>query len=247
MGSIAAEIKMRFDFGGLAAALLCVVLFGCAGCSGGERVYQAGLEAVSDGAVVDDERIEKRSESETDGNVTDGDRTEWAAELSAEMTEIQTEAVLGYVYVCGAVVCPGVYPVHFDMRVFEAIELAGGFSPEADEQWMNLAGTVQDGQRLYVYSKEETAELQEGGASVGQISDQDSIPTNQAQEEQKVNINTADRDLLMTLPGIGEAKAEAILQYREEHGGFGSIEEIQNISGIKTAVFSKIKDRITVQ
>ena len=62
----------------------------------------------------------------------------------------------------------------------------------------------------------------------------------------KVNLNTADAETLMTLPGIGEVKAEAIIQYRTEHGAFSSIEEIQNIPGIKQAVFSKIEDRITV-
>ena len=64
--------------------------------------------------------------------------------------------------------------------------------------------------------------------------------------DEKVNINTADKDLLMTLPGIGESKAEAILQYRQDHGNFGSIGDICQVSGIKEAVFSRIKDRITV-
>ena len=68
----------------------------------------------------------------------------------------------------------------------------------------------------------------------------------QADETDRVNLNTADKDTLMSLPGIGEARAEAIIQYRTEHGGFTAIEEIQQISGIKGAVYSKIEDRITV-
>ena len=64
--------------------------------------------------------------------------------------------------------------------------------------------------------------------------------------ESSVNLNTATREELMTLPGIGEAKADAVIAYREENGGFSSPEEIMNISGIKEAVFSQIKDRITV-
>ena len=64
--------------------------------------------------------------------------------------------------------------------------------------------------------------------------------------DERININTADRDLLMTLPGIGESKAEAILSYRQDHGNFGSIGDICQVSGIKEAVFSRIEDRITV-
>ena len=64
--------------------------------------------------------------------------------------------------------------------------------------------------------------------------------------ETRVNLNTAQREELMTLPGIGESKADSIIRYREEHGAFTSPEEIMNISGIKSAVYSKIRDRITV-
>ena len=83
-----------------------------------------------------------------------------------------------------------------------------------------------------------------GNAAVSGGSSSDSP---QSGEEAKVNLNTADAEALMTLSGIGEAKAEAILAYREEHGGFSSIEEIMNVSGIKESTFSKIKDKISVE
>lgn len=142
---------------------------------------------------------------------------------------VEETASYGYVYVCGAVNTPGVYPITDDMRVFEAIECAGGFREDADEEWLNLAFPVTDGQQIYVYTIAETQAFV------------------REQADAKVNLNTATRDELMTLPGIGESKADAILKYRTEYGGFERIEDIMNISGIKEAVFSKIKDDITVQ
>ncbi len=172
----------------------------------------------------------------------------------------------GYVYICGAVRRPGVYEIGEGTRVFEVIEQAGGLTKQADGEWLNQAEIVVDGQKLQIYTKEETAAFKEAGLSAAGSMDQglsagaggmpqgtDSQVTagNGAAEQgaavdDKVNINTADKDLLMTLPGIGESKAEAVLQYRQEHGNFGSIGDICQVSGIKEAVFSRIKDRITV-
>lgn len=201
-----------------AALLLCAWIFCLSGCARSGEIYLDGLETQM-----------KLEQQETE-----------ACESSVQGTEPVTEGIAGYVYVCGAVQSPGVYPIRVGMRTFEALELAGGFTEAADTQWLNLAEAVQDGQRLYVYSQEETAQLKEAGIS------EQAAAEESAQKDEKVNINTADRETLMTLPGIGESKADAILLYRETQGGFSSIEEIQNISGIKNAVFSKIKDRITV-
>ncbi|MCD7746506.1 MAG: helix-hairpin-helix domain-containing protein [Lachnospiraceae bacterium] len=220
----------------------------------------------------------------TDATGTDGRSAETSASgtvagLDTGMGSEQTEAVIGYVYVCGAVEAPGVYPITADMRVCDAIELAGGFSPEADEEWLNQASAVSDGQKLYVYTREETSLMKESGmtaegmgidsswsgssgkvdsttnnSSAGSGSSEDVVAADGSAGQNggtsvsdgKVNINTATREELMTLPGIGESKADAILAYRSEHGAFASIEEIQNISGIKSGVFSQIKDLITV-
>ena len=124
------------------------------------------------------------------------------------------------------------------MRVFEAVALAGGFNEQADTQWVNQAESVHDGQKLYIYTKEETSQMESEAAAQSRSSGENS--------DGRVNINEASRDLLMTLPGIGESKADAVIQYRNEHGVFGSIEEIQNVPGIKNAVFQNIKDHITV-
>lgn len=214
---------MQKSVKGLAAALLCAVLF-LTGCNREAMVYSSGLTE----ETIQEEQGASQRHPETDEK--SGAASERAAgKENSEQT--------GYVYVCGAVNRPGVYPIRADMRVFEAIELAGGFAEDADAQWLNQAETLQDGQKLYVYTREETSRMQTEALTVQEAA---------GQENGLININTADRRLLMTLPGIGESKADAVIQYRTESGAFGSIEEIQNVPGIKNAVFMKIKDLITV-
>lgn len=135
------------------------------------------------------------------------------------------------VYVCGQVANPGVYVLAAEARIGEAVEAAGGMTPEAADTWLNLAEHMTDGQKIEVPSREEAQKLEE-----------------QADEQKSslVNLNTATVQELTTLRGIGESKAEDILNYREQHGGFGTIEELMQIPGIKERVFEKIKDQITV-
>ena len=177
------------------------------------------------------------------------------AEDSAAEQMAETEKLI-YVHVCGAVQHPGVYPMAEGTRVYEAVALAGGFLPEADEQWLNQAAVIGDAQKLYVYSKEETRQMEaeplrnswtggeEAAQNPGTAGDAD---VSLSDGGDLVDLNTASKEELMTLPGIGEAKAEAILQYRSEHGGFSCAEDLLQISGIKEGVFSRIKDRITVR
>lgn len=223
--------------------MVLVPLFVLSGCSGSSSVYMAGLE--EEPVITENSGGDLKADSK--GNSDEDSPKDGGTEETA------FQEIAGYVYVCGAVASPGVYPIDQGMRVFEAIALAGGFTPDADQEWLNQAQPVQDGQRLYVYSKEEVIQMEQEGTTAGP-SGEDAlgnavlIPSPDTAEEGngKININTADQAALMTLPGIGEAKAEAVIRYRTEHGNFTSIEEIQNISGIKTAVFSKIKDLITV-
>ena len=145
------------------------------------------------------------------------------------LTEVSGEYI--YVQVSGAVVSPGVYELTEGSRVFQAIELAGGLTEEADAGQMNQAQTVSDGEMIYVRHQGET-ETEE--ADVVQP------------EDGKVNLNTATEEQLMTLPGIGQAKAQCIIAWREENGGFARIEDLMEIEGIKEGVFSRIKDSIKV-
>ncbi len=267
---------MKNQFQGWKATLLFVLLFVLSfilsGCSGRAEVYTAGVREQEP-----QEMSAVRTEKETTTGLPGTDSSKEYADAAGEepgSAKRESEApgeglqsaggepeASGYVYVCGAVARPGVYPLHEGMRVFEALEQAGGFSQDADREWLNQAELLQDGERLYVYTQEETRVITEGmqadeqpddtvlwaesAGAAGAIGD-DSEAGSAGSAGQKVNLNTADREQLKTLPGIGDAKADAIIRYREEHGSFGSIEEIQNISGIKSAVFSKIKDLITV-
>ncbi len=134
-----------------------------------------------------------------------------------------------FVHVCGEVKKPGVYELEPGSRIYEAIEQAGGTTPQAAKDSLNQAEVLEDGQKIYVPSKKELAEQESKGMTDG-----------------KVDLNQASKEELMTLSGVGEAKADAIIQYRQQQGGFDSIEEIMEIEGIKEGVFGKIKDQITV-
>ena len=151
--------------------------------------------------------------------------------ISGEENSGETVEEKIFIHVCGEVNCPGVYELEAGSRIFEAIDMAGGITKKAAADSINQAEVLKDGQRIYVPSKEETENQKNG---LGAVSDG------------KVNINRASKEELMTLPGIGEAKADAIIRYRQEKGNFDSIEEIMEIEGIKEGVFRKIQDQITV-
>lgn len=135
------------------------------------------------------------------------------------------------VYVTGAVLHPGVYEVGGNMRISDAIEAAGGFKNNAAADYLNLAAQLSDGEKITVPTKKEAKALNKEDDS---------------DESHLVNINTAAKEELMTLPGIGESKADAIIAYRQENGNYRNIEELMKISGIKEGVYSKISEYITV-
>ncbi|MGH0428777.1 competence protein ComE [Bacillus mycoides] len=130
----------------------------------------------------------------------------------------------------GAVFKEGVYEMKEGDRVKEAIEKAGGLLPDADMKKVNLAQMVQDQMLLYVPNKNEP--VQEGAAS--------------SKGEGKVQINTASKEQLEKITGIGSRKAESILKYREEHGPFQKIDDLLEIDGIGTKSLEKIKDQIII-
>ena len=145
------------------------------------------------------------------------------------------------VHVAGAVVRPGVYTLEKGSRVTDAVEAAGGFVVEADQNAINLAAFLEDGERLDIpYVAGFVPEESQGFVVVTE-----GTPSPLAGEE-LININTASIEELDKLPGIGETTAIRIIDYRTANGPFATIEDIVNVSGIGTATYEEIKDLITV-
>lgn len=153
---------------------------------------------------------------------------------SAEETLIQQV----FVDIKGAVLYPGVYELQQDQRIRDAVQVAGGYTEDADTQLINHAQKVQDEMVIYIPKKGEP--LEEGTTNFI------TMPAENNNNEQKININKADVAALSTLPGIGPSKAQSILSYREENGPFQTIDDLKNVSGIGDKTFEKLQDSITV-
>ncbi len=203
---------------------------------------------------------DQNCEAESNAGDTDQNRKAEPSAGSTDRTELSDasseETKTLVVHICGAVSAPGVYELPAGSRIIDAVEAGGGFLPEADEACCNLAEEIVDGCQIYIMTKTEScadgqtekkAGIQTSPDSDMQTTDRN-VRSNSATalENGLVNLNTADVAALMTLPGIGESRAKAIISYREQHGAFAQIEDIMKISGIKQAAFSKIKDKITV-
>lgn len=156
--------------------------------------------------------------------------------------DIVLEPAQIYVYICGAVELPGVYCLKEGSRLYEAIALAGGMTNDADENCLNMARQIVDGEQIVILTREEVALQKEAG--VYKYPGEENMQGT-TQKSNLVNINTATVAELTTVSGIGESRAQAIVAYREKNGSFGSIEEIKKVDGIKEGLFSKIKDKIT--
>lgn len=201
---------------------------------------------------MDDEGVKVASNNtyNYDNNLDNQDKDESQSNESSDMPdgEETTQQNEIFVYVCGFVNSPGMYSLDSGSRVADAIKLAGGMTKEADIDYINQAMPLSDGVKIYVPSKEETANLSAQNTNDG-LSDvfpgSANLPVQEADD--KININTATKEQLMSLNGIGESRAQDIIDYREQNGGFSSIEDIKNVTGIKDAIFQKICDDIKVQ
>ncbi len=166
------------------------------------------------------------------------DTEEIASDVIVEKSE---EELLLYIYVCGEVSVPGVYTLPEGSRVCDLFEAAGGFTEEAATDYWNQARLLVDGEMIYVPTKEEANERIQGGEAVLEKSTQGDNHL-----DGKVNINTASKTILMEIPGIGEKKADAIIEYREANGSFSSIEDVKKVEGIKDGVYEKMKEYIVI-
>lgn len=176
------------------------------------------------------------------------DNTESIDEENNVMEEINKVVV----DIKGMVASPGVYEVDSSARVNDVIKLAGGLKEGADTSVINLAKIVSDEMTIIIYSSEEILQKYKDEVCIcncPEITNDACINdsnVNNSEHNKLVNINTASKEQLMTITGIGESKADTIIKYREENGNFKSIEDIQNVSGIGVSLFEKIKDYITV-
>ena len=159
------------------------------------------------------------------------------------ISEENTEDAAVCVYLCGAVENEDVYSVPAGSRVNDVVVLAGGLSEDAAAQYINLARVVSDGERIYIpYEGDISDDMSERLIQTHDITE----GSVDAIGKGLININSADKNELMTLPGIGEKKAEDIIRYREDNGGFKSVEDLMNVDGIKEGTFQKLKDKITI-
>lgn len=144
------------------------------------------------------------------------------------------------VYVCGAVLYPDVYYVEAGSIKQQALLAAGGFQEGAATEYVNLAEPVCDGEKLYFpYADEiERADILDSADRSDSEQDKEGIG--------KINLNTATREELMTLSGIGASKADAIIRYRDEHGFFQSVDELMQVNGIKDGTYNNVKDYVIV-
>ena len=150
-----------------------------------------------------------------------------------------------YVDIKGEVLSPGVYEFSCESRIQEVIKKAGGFTEEADETKINLAQKISDQMQIIVpnlHSKQEGG-VTEGNSEKGNMSN--TTPSNSKQGT--VNINTATLEELQTIKGIGKKKAEAILQYRKEHGAFRTKEDLLQVKGIGKKALEAIESQVTFQ
>ena len=155
----------------------------------------------------------------------------------ADTNEAQSSTL--FVHIAGSVNNPGLYELPQGSRVSDAVTAAGGMSKDANTSSVNLARQLTDGEQIIVGSTEDTQTASENGSS-------HSSNSSEGANQGKININTASAEELMSLDGVGEATADKIIAYRQEHGSFSSIEEIKEVSGIGEKKFEAMKDAITV-
>ncbi len=207
---------------------------------GEEQTGSAGGEAVesSEGASVAGEGLGESRTGSAGGEA--GESSAGIAGTGENLTESSAQVA---VYVCGAVERPGIVYLPEGSRKAEALEAAGGFSEDADRNYVNLAAKIKDGEQIYFPT------LAEGLVSERLVSEAEKTVPGAAdgkEEGAAVNLNTADVAALCTLTGIGEARARDIIRYREQNGRFERREDIMKVSGIKESTYEKIKEQISV-
>lgn len=216
--------------------LLCLWMAGLSGACG-----ENGRERIvlrEPGLATDPTASESADQNTDDMGLAGPEQQTGLNAAQAEAAEPVTETAVIVVHVCGAVKRPGIYTLPEGSRLWEAVETAGGVLEDGAGNYLNMAAMLSDGEKVVVPF------LQDVEKPWGEA--QKAVSGEPAVTETKVDLNQADLEQLMTLPGIGEAKAKAILEYREQVGRFVSVEDVKNVPGIKEGAYAKIKDDIMV-
>lgn len=247
-------MKRRFKTAGGIFVLVFCILSGCQRKGQGDLllpVYESGPEGQAPEQSSDETKESPGNAGSTEsgraGAIREADGDNGPGESAGADKGHPAEDKDLVVHICGAVSRPGVYQMEAGSRIYQAVEMAGGFGRDAAQDYLNQADVLTDGMKVYVPTNEEVEALGEenswkdsGGVSTGN-------PEADLQDSPLVNINTAGEELLCSLPGVGESKAKSIMAYREKNGPYRKIEDIMNVEGIKDGLFNKIKDSITVQ
>lgn len=184
-------------------------------------------------------------------------KKEVVVEEKIEKKEEKEKPTIFKVDIKGEVNVPGIYSLSNDSRIIDVIEKAGGLTEQADTSVINLSKKISDEMVIIIYSEQEVRDFEKTKEIEKQVEEKcvqkdenslknDACIINSTIPSGKVNINTASKEELMTLNGIGEAKANDIIKYRETNGNFETIEDIKKIEGIGDSIFAKIQEDITV-
>jgi len=256
--------EMRYIF--MLIFVLFFVAVSITACSDGELEIKTVSEAtetseVSQGSTECTTEVVEIIPISDEPDIGNATPNEAESDLLFSTTKEENEATV-CVYICGAVVQEGVYELSASARKRDVLEMAGGYSESAAHGIVNLAEIVTDGEKIYIPTQQEVENgtydkmmNSSGTMSPGQSGNdgQSGSGRNQGTNVQSaryggvVNINTASKEELMSLPGVGESRALDIITYRDSHGGFSDIKDIKNVSGIGNATYEKLKERITVQ
>lgn len=194
------------------------------------------------GFIYLDDKINKKEITKIENIIYEEENNEEEEEQKEEILNISYV----YVDVKGAVKKPGVYKLVSGSRVIDAINISGGLLKNSNTGYINLSKILKDSDIVKIYTNEEVDKMSK--EEIKDIDSENKIEDEIIKEEENilVNINTATIFELDKLDGIGEAKAKAIVEYRNQNGEFKSIEDIKNVSGISESLFEKIKNFITV-
>ena len=246
--------------------VLVVLLFiGIAGAvfvfSGKNEGKETGLEVVEDMSSGSANYSRSGYDKTVDSTLVDDKKEEFTKNSRGKSADVQPtgeespNAGAGriFVHVCGAVKKEGVYELFPDARVVDAIRAAGGCTKKAASFGINQAEALRDGVQVYVPTKAEIKKETNGVGSLASFGTE-GVRTGLSSQglnsgeggDALININLATKEELMKLNGVGEAKAELIITYRQAKGGFGDIKDIMKSKGIKQKFFDKIKDKICI-